>query len=107
MAPLISGTICRGLTTLYKMTEMFDPYREDPMFMIGDLVYFERYWQGPNGLRLGLVVKVAYNLGIRCDPLYEVFWFSRGYNIVHSGNQLRLVYEKDRTTGDVKINVCP
>ena len=84
---------------------MGTPYKEIPMFVVGDLVFFLGHQYFRDEDMIGVVVEVKYDLASRADPLYEVYWFQQRYTILHSGMQLELVYECDSDEGDVKINL--
>jgi len=85
---------------------MGTPYREPPMYVVGDLVFFLGHSYIREHDMMGIVTAIRYDLDSREDPLYEVYWIKQGYNAVHSGMQIELVYECDGDNGEiVKINV--
>lgn len=84
---------------------MGGPYREPPMFVVGDLVYFIGYDHYRDASMMGVVLGVKYDLDSRPEPLYEVYWFQQNYKILHSGMQLESVYVIDNYSKNIKINV--
>ena len=84
---------------------MGPPYREPPMFVVGDLVFFIGHDHHRDTRMMGVVLDVKYDLDSRPDPLYEVYWFQQNYKILHSGMQLESVYVIDNYSENIKINV--
>ena len=79
------------------------PYRNPPMFVVGDLVYFLGHQTLRDTDECGIIIDIHHTVGLP-EPLYKVFWLNRGYDGVYSGGQLLLVYEIDPSNKNITFN---
>ena len=79
-------------------------FREWHKYVIGDLVYFIGYEYLRDTNECGIVINIRDDLDIS-EELYEVYWIRRGYIALYSSSQLNLVYEIDKNTKNIIINV--
>lgn len=85
---------------------MGTPYRQEPMYVVGDLVFFLGHSYIRDLDMIGIVVGIKYDINYRDDPLYEIYWFKQGYKAVHSGMQIELVYLCSAENDEIlKINL--